>query len=86
MEPIGSASTCGTKITGFNGIATGYVVYITGCNQVLVAPPAKDGEHREGHWVDVARLDVVGSGVPYPMTEDEVANESPGFDQAPPVR
>jgi hypothetical protein len=29
-------------ITGFEGVITGHVAYLTGCNQYLLAPPAKD--------------------------------------------
>jgi hypothetical protein len=46
------------KITGFAGIVTGFVKYISGCNQALVvAKTGKDGEEKS-HWFDVQRLDV----------------------------
>lgn len=46
------------KITGFTGVATGYVQYLTGCNQVLVAPRvAEDGALRDSQWFDVQRLE-----------------------------
>ncbi|MBO9194366.1 hypothetical protein J5277_09635 [Rhizobium sp. 16-449-1b] len=41
-------------ITGFRGVATGYVQYITGCNQVLLAPRAS-GELKS-EWIDEQRL------------------------------
>lgn len=48
------------KITGFTGVATGRVEYITGCNQVLLAPAAgKDGTLRSAEWFDEQRLDIV---------------------------
>jgi hypothetical protein len=32
------------KITGFNGFVTGFVTYLSGCNQALVVPKVgKDG-------------------------------------------
>lgn len=46
------------KITGFAGVATGYVTYISGCNQVLVAPSVDaEGKPRDSHWFDEQRLD-----------------------------
>jgi hypothetical protein len=45
------------RITGFSGIAIGRVVYITGCNQVLIAPPiSADGALRDSAWFDEQRL------------------------------
>jgi hypothetical protein len=51
------------KITGLEGIVTGYCDYITGCNQYLVQPPVKDGDYKDSHWIDEGRLDAVGTGV-----------------------
>ena len=46
------------KITGFRGVATGYVEYLTGCSQVLLIPPVNDkGEVCDGNWFDVQRLE-----------------------------
>lgn len=48
------------KITGFEGIVTGYVEYITGCNQALLAPRVDgSGALREPHWFDEQRLEVL---------------------------
>ena len=48
------------KITGFTGLVTGKVEYITGCNQVLVCPPVKDdGTLVDSNWFDEQRIDVV---------------------------
>jgi len=45
------------RITGFTGVVLGYVVYISGCNQALLAPPVdKDGKHVSSHWFDEQRL------------------------------
>lgn len=46
-------------ITGFEGIITGHADYITGCDQFLVQPSAKDGEWKEARWFDEKRLEVV---------------------------
>lgn len=50
---------CTDKITGFSGVATGYVEYISGCNQVLLVPKiGKDGKRQEAEWFDVQRLSI----------------------------
>lgn len=68
------------KVTGFKGVVTGYVQYLTGCNQVLVVPPVKaDGSYADSHWFDVQRLTVLDEA---PIVLDNSA--TPGFDAAPP--
>lgn len=48
------------KITGFIGVATGCVTYISGCNQVLLNPKiGADGLMREAQWFDQQRLEVL---------------------------
>lgn len=45
------------RVTGFQGSVIGRVQYITGCNQVLLAPPVgPDGAYRESQWFDDSRL------------------------------
>jgi len=45
------------KITGFAGVCTGYVEYLTGCSQVLLVPRVdKDGKSGDGQWFDVSRV------------------------------
>ncbi|QJD98628.1 hypothetical protein HH212_00045 [Massilia forsythiae] len=70
------------KITGFMGVATGYVEYLTGCNQVLVAPRvAGDGTMRDSQWFDVQRLER--------QAGDQIQlenGETPGCDRAAPRR
>jgi hypothetical protein len=41
------------KLTGFQGLATGFCSYITGCSQVLVQPKMKKG----GDFVEPRRID-----------------------------
>ncbi len=80
LIPLGS--TVKDRITGFKGVVTGYVTYISGCNQCLVAPPVqKDGKISESHWLDEQRLEVVGKAV---TTLDNSAAR--GFDAPAPVR
>lgn len=69
------------KITGFSGVATGYVEYITGCNQALIAPRS-DGGKIESAWFDVQRLKL-DEDIP----KVELDNGStPGCDTAAPIR
>lgn len=66
------------KITGFQGVATGYVQYISGCNQALLSPKVgSDGALREAQWFDQQRLMVLPE-VPQ-ITFDNGSN--PGFDR-----
>lgn len=46
------------RITGFSGVVTGFVQYISGCNQALVSPGVdKDGKLMETNWFDIQRLE-----------------------------
>ena len=44
------------QITGFEGVASGIVKYMTGCDQVLLAPQARDGVKLDAHWFDKPRV------------------------------
>ena len=47
-------------ITGFTGISTGRVIYITGCNRILVSPPVdNNGKIMEAEWVDEQRIEIL---------------------------
>jgi hypothetical protein len=49
-------------ISGFEGVVTGHVEYITGCNQALVQPAAKpDGDFVDNRWIDDDRLRIVNA-------------------------
>lgn len=51
--------TVSDKVTGFSGIVTGLVSYITGCNQALVVPKVgKDGAAKDAAWFDEQRLTI----------------------------
>lgn len=72
------------RITGFTGVITGYVTYITGCNQVLLAPPAVDNAFKDSQWFDSDRCEVVE---PEAVKLSEVsAPERPGPDVPAPRR
>ncbi len=70
------------KITGFEGVATGYVEYISGCNQLLLAPPVgSDGTLRDSQWFDEQRLKA--------LYADRIVldnGNTPGCDRAAPKR
>lgn len=51
------------KITGFFGVATGSVRYITGCDQVLISPRARNGIKPEAQWFDENRVAQVGKKI-----------------------
>ncbi len=70
------------KITGFQGVCTGKVQYLTGCNQALIVPKAaEDGSLRDAIWFDEQRLDQVGG------ERIELDNgKNPGCDIPAPVR
>jgi len=82
MSNIILGATYRDVITGFVGIAIGYVQYLTGCNQALVQPEADGKDFKESYWLDEQRLERVGGrGV------IELDNRtSPGFDKAPSKR
>jgi hypothetical protein len=65
-------------ITGFIGTATARVEYITGCDQILVAPPVDEaGKHVDALYFDVNRLEVVSKErVELDTSEDKGACES----------
>lgn len=59
---LGDTVRC--DVTGFEGIVTGRVRYLSKCVQVLVQPPlGPDGAYRDALWFDEPRVTVVGSGV-----------------------
>lgn len=70
------------KISGFKGVATGHVTYITGCNQVLLGPKiGKDGKIPDSQWFDEQRLEV--GKEPQVILDN---GKTPGFDKEAPKR
>lgn len=71
------------RITGFTGICTGYVQYLTGCNQALLAPATKDdGSLPDSNWFDEQRLTLVENFTPIVLDN----GSNPGSDKAAPKR
>lgn len=70
------------RITGFQGVATGHVYYISGCNQTLLAPEVgADGAMKDSHWFDDQRM--------LPLDGDFIEldnSETPGCDRQAPKR
>lgn len=56
------------KLTGFVGTIAGRVEYLTGCTQYCLTPPAKEGELKDSHWFDEARLALLPEPVVEPKT------------------
>lgn len=81
MVKLGSKAT--DRITKFTGIVTGYVTYISGCNQVLLAPQiGSDGSSRTPEWFDEQRLLIDTDFVPIKLDN----TQNPGPDKAAPKR
>ena len=71
------------KITGFTGVATGHVDYLTGCNQTLLAPRSSDPSKRpEAEWFDDQRLEMDKN---FPLIVLDNGN-TPGCDREAPKR
>lgn len=81
MTPNILGLTVKDRITGFQGVVTGYVTYLSGCNQCLVVPRVgKDGKKIEGEWFDEQRL------VTLSHARIVLDNKAAGFDQQAPKR
>ena len=66
-------------VTGFKGIVTGRVEYLTGCTQYLVQPPVKkDGDCVDARWIDEDRLENTSTKVfSLPKTIDGCDSPAP---------
>lgn len=70
------------SITGFEGIITGHVRYISGCSQVLITPPVDgDGKKRDGEFFDEQRIEILDA--PKIRLDN---GRTPGCDMAAPKR
>lgn len=43
-------------VTGFEGVVTSISFDLYGCVQAIVSPKAKEGEVKDGRWLDTNRL------------------------------
>ncbi len=62
------------KITGFEGIITGHVKYLYGCDQYCLNSEAKDGKLSDSGYFDEGRIEVIGRGI----LPEEVKGEKNG--------
>lgn len=70
------------RITGFTGVVTGIVYYLSGCHQALVVPRVRaDGGLLDSQWFDLQRLRVKTNAK---IVLDNGA--TPGFDAPAPKR
>ena len=80
---IANGASVQCKVTGFEGVVTGRVDYITGCNQYLVQPKVKaDGTVVEPRWIDEHRLSVQAHVAVLTL----VQGDRPGADASAPVK
>lgn len=71
------------RITGFTGVATGHVRYLTGCHQVLVTPRCSDStKAAEPAWFDEQRLEEDLRFPPVVLDN----SSTPGADMPAPIR
>jgi len=79
MKTIILGASYKDTITGFSGVATGNAAYISGCDQVLLAPKSKGSDFKESCWFDAQRLKRIGK------TQTKLDNsKTPGFDKPAP--
>lgn len=82
MMTVELGRTYRDRITGFKGVCTGRVNYISGCDQALLAMRVgKDGTLKTPEWFDVQRLESVGAA---PVVLDNT--RTPGHDVSAPRR
>lgn len=73
------------EVTGFEGIVTSRVEYLTGCTQYGVTPRAQpDGKLPDGHYFDFKRLRVIDKGVSETV-EGDAENGGDMGSAAPPM-
>lgn len=68
-------------VHGIQGVATGVVTYLTGCDQVLIASANKEKDEIKSNWFDVSRVELVDTVLRIEIPEAVVA---PGGPQAHP--
>ena len=67
-------------ITGFEGIATGLCSYITGCDQILLAPKSKKNDKPDSQGFDMNRIKRVGKSIVKVKTSDDNNDNGPDIE------
>lgn len=85
MSAISLGDKAQDQITGFEGVVTGKCVYISGCDQILLAGRVKpDGSKAESQWFDIDRCLLIEAGA---VKLEQVSSAArPGCDAPAPVK
>lgn len=68
------------KVTGYEGIITGYCKHLYCCGQYSINPgKGSDGKLLEIHWFDEGRIEIIGEGI----HAKDVTAKKPGADLPP---
>lgn len=64
---LGSKVKC--LVTGFEGIATADVRYLSGCRQICVTPKSTDGKFPNHQYIDIQQLEIIDGGIDLPSKD-----------------
>lgn len=71
------------KVTGFQGILTGYCHYITGCDQYLIQPKCeKNTTFPEAQWIDEGKIELIEGGRSF--EKEDIEGDEDGCDSPSP--
>jgi len=59
MSRISLGDKAKDVVTGFEGTVTGHCQYLTGCDQYVLTPPAREGKIIDSGWFDENRIEVI---------------------------
>ena len=75
------------KVTGFKGVITGSVYYLTGCNQYLVTAKAKSElSLAKAQWYDEGRIELLNEKIISEEKLQPTESKKRGCDTAPPIK
>ena len=66
------------RVSGIEGIVSGYAKWISGCDSVSVRTPPKDGKMGESYWFDINIVDVIEPGAVKAKTAAEIESDLVG--------
>ncbi len=70
------------RISGFEGVAVGYVEYLTGCHQVLLSRAVNDDGSINTTWFDIDRVEELSE----PKVVLPTRADRPGGDMPAPIK